>query len=326
MSRVNRTKIGIGGSLLAAAIGLFSLLFWERTESCSALCMGTRAAVSFRLNNWSHPRKTAESGFKIVLESFAEVENAANLHDMESELSRLNATAHLKPFQCSPLLWDILQESRRAWELSGGTFDITIKPLMDLWGFYRKTQTVPPEDEVSRCLEICGLEKVQFCDTDRSVYFTVPGMAIDLGGIAKGYALDLAKQRLSTERPDLKNAVIDLGGNLQLLGNKSLPVRIKSPINPKADALIITLNPPLAVASSGDYERFVVLSGKKYGHIIDPETGYPANKDYAVTVWCNRAVDSDWLSTTMFLRGDDEKLKQKLLRDIPELQMKFVFK
>ena len=260
------------------------------------------------------------------MESFAAVEAVANLHDPESELSQLNAQAHLKPFKCSQLLWDILQESRRAWELSDGACDITVKPLMDLWGFYRKTQTAPPEDEIYRCLETCGLEKVQFCDTGKSVYFTVPGMAIDLGGIAKGYALDLAKQRLSAERPDLKNGVIDLGGNLHLLGDKSLRVGIKSPSDPEKNAQVITLTPPLAVASSGDYERFVVLSGKKYGHIIDPGTGYPVQRDYAVSVWCNRAVDSDWLSTTMFLRGNDEKLKQNLLRHIPELQMKFVFK
>ena len=319
---MRRTRLGIGIAVCLAAVGLVLVMRQERQLHERALCMGTVMGSSFQVPVGSGNGKKL---FRTVRSAYAEVETVADLHRPDSELSRLNATAAVEPFKCSPLLWEMLTESRRAWRLSSGAFDISVKPLMDLWGFYRRRQLPPDPVEVEQCRRRCGLEKVRFDDDDHTVFFTVPGMALDLGGIAKGFALDLAARRLDElgESPD---GILDLGGNLMLLGKRSYRIGIKDPARPEQLAEALELSGPLAVASSGDYERFVVLAGKKYGHIIDPRTGYPAERDWAATVWCRRGVDSDWLSTTLFLRGGQTDLLNGLRSELPEINFKIIRK
>ena len=317
---MTRTRLGIGLAVILAAVGLVLILQQERRLQERALCMGTVMESRFQV---PVRRGNGEKFFRTVRSAYAEVETIADLHRPDSELSRLNATAADKPFKCSPLLWEMLMESRRAWRLSAGAFDISVKPLMDLWGFYRRCQLPPNPDEIEACRQRCGLAKVRFNDDEHTVFFTFPGMALDLGGIAKGFALDLAAKRLNElgESPD---GILDLGGNLLLLGQRSYRIGIKDPACPKQLAETLELTGPLAVASSGDYERFVVLAGKKYGHIVDPDTGCPAVCPWAATVWCRRAVDSDWLSTTLFLRGDNAELLKSLRCELPEMNFKII--
>ena len=296
-------KRTVTGLLLALLLGAAAVWFagFEVKKECirTIPVMGTICDCRLELASGD-----SDTAFKAVSSAFSEVMLLANLYDKSSELAKLNASADKAPFVCSKELYNLLAESRRAYQISSGSFDISVKPLMDLWGFYRKRGTIPPESEITKAKKLCGLDKVIFNDAERSVKFTHKGMALDLGGIAKGYALDLAVEKLAGAGVTVKRGTLNLGGNIYLFGkDQTYRIGIKSPSSPEQIKEIITLTSPGAVSSSGDYERFVILDGKKFGHIIDPATGVPAPRSYASTVYAARGVDSDWMSTTLYLRG-----------------------
>ena len=263
--------------------------------------MGTVAGVSFTGRPGAVPNAIAK-----VETVFAEVQNEANLYNLESELSRLNAQAANAPFACSEELYSLLKIARTAYEKSDGAFDITSKPLMDLWGFYRKRgKGKPAAEEISAVIQLVGLNKVQFNDEARTIFFTVPGMALDLGGIAKGYAVDRAFDAVS--QTGVKTGVINLGGNIRLLpepkrGHEGYRIGIRNPLDPDSIAETLILN-NCALATSGGYERFVTYDGIQYPHIMDPRTGMPASGLLAVTVVALDAVSADWMGTAVFING-----------------------
>ena len=265
--------------------------------------MGTRAACAF----YTSDPETAEAAFAAVKREFDRVTKACNLYDQESELSRLNREAGKEFFVCSELLWRILAEARRAHAASSGAFDVTVKPLMDLRGFYRKRNELPSPEELAEALTRVGLDKLEWDDSRRAVRFTTPGMALDLGGIAKGYALDLAAA--AVRELGVHSGVIDLGGNLYLLpepppGRESYRIGIRSPSGKGDSGEVLELKGPCAVSTSGSYERFVVLAGRRYGHVVDPATGDAPYLDRSATAVAPTGIEADWLSSAAFLRGE----------------------
>lgn len=264
--------------------------------------MGTLAQCVF----FTSDRACADAAFDAVKREFDHVTRVCSLHDPASELSRLNCEAGQGEFRCSPLLWTVLTESRRAYRVSSGAFDITVKPLMDTWGFYRKRSRLPDERELSAARELVGLDKVEWDDARRTVRFRVPGMAFDLGGVAKGYALDLAAA--AVRKLGVESGVIDLGGNLYLLpkpppGKEHYHIGIRSPSGVGDSGEILELDGPCAVSTSGSYERFVVLEGQRRGHVVDPATGEAPFRDCSVTTAAPTGIESDWMSSAAFLRG-----------------------
>lgn len=256
--------------------------------------------------------------------AFEKVALVANLYDRSSELSQLNAKAANQEFPCSDIMWHLLMRAEKAFVESDGKFDVTVKPLMELWGFYRKQKSPPGEAEIRAALQKTGFKKLQFDRSKRTVKFTVPGMALDLGGIAKGYAADLAAEAILKQ--GISRGVIDLGGNLKLLpdlppGKKCYTVGIRNPAK-RNELLAEKLELPggTAIASSGDYERFTILAGKRYGHIIDPVKGIPEALP-AVTVVSGSALDADIFSTSCYLGG--ERTAGKLKKCYPDLQIYF---
>ncbi len=260
----------------------------------------------------------------ICQQEFAEVNRICSLYDRESELSRLNATAAAAPFHCSPEMWSLLMRAKQAYIDSDGNFDVTVKPLMDLWGFYRKRDQIPSDKEILDTMKVVGFDKVEFNEKDRTVLFTVPGMSIDLGGIAKGYAIDRAAEKIISSGID--SGIIDLGGNLRLLpqpppGKKFYRVAIRDPHNRnKTLPEPLTVKPGLSVSTSGDYERFVIFNGKKFSHIISPKTGHPGSVS-AVTVIAGSAMDADVFSTSCALGG--EPTAEKIRAKYPDVEIYF---
>jgi thiamine biosynthesis lipoprotein len=237
----------------------------------------------------------------------------------------LNATAAEREFICSEAMWCLIKRARQAYIESSGNFDITVKPLMDLWGFYRKRgEQSPSEEEINAVLKKVGFDKLILNDSKRSIKFSVPGMALDMGGIAKGYAADLAMAAIA--RCGISSGVVDIGGNLRFLpapppGSKHYRVAIRDPHDPgKTLPQTLEVKPGMAVATSGDYERFVIFNGKRYGHIISPKTGIPG-QNIAVTVITDTALDADVFSTSCAI--GNRNIAAKLQRLHPELQVIF---
>ena len=249
-----------------------------------------------------------------------------NIYDPDSELSRLNAAAFHHPFRCSEELWEILQQARKYYVLSDGAFDVTVKPLMKLWGFHRRRSAVPAREEIEAAKKLVGLEKVIFNDAARTVRFSVDGIGIDLGGIAKGYALDRARERVL--RHGVDSGVLDLGGNLFCLpkpipgrGRSAYRVGIRNPLDKTRIMTVVPMR-DAAIATSGDYERYVVIDGRHYTHIMDAKTGYPASHMLSVSVIAPKGVDSDALSTSVFLKG--AVLARKVREENPAIRILIV--
>ncbi len=325
-------KRTVTGIIIAAVLGIFPVTaaFYLQNRTVETVksqrfqqqfaIMGTAASFTLYCPDEAAFKKALEAGKR----EFEAVVKLANLRDETSELSRLNKSAYDVPFPCSDAMWFILTRAEKAFFESDGGFDITVKPLMDLWGFYRKCRKIPTAEEITAVKAKAGFDKLKLDRNRRTVQFTVKGMALDLGGIAKGYALDRAAQAVVASGIDC--GIIDLGGNLKLLpqtppGKDFYTIGIKNPAKPD-ELLAQTIKLPgnYAVSTSGAYERFVIIENRRYGHIIDPRTGFPAVPN-AVTVTTKSALDSDIFSTTAYLGG--KKSADKLSRSYPGTEFYF---
>jgi FAD:protein FMN transferase len=265
--------------------------------------MGTWAEISLYGD-----KKDTDKAFDIVQKVFNEVNDTCSRFKKDSELSELNRTAAIKPFKCEKMLWDVLVKSKFFYELSGGSFDVTITPLMELWGFFRKQNKIPTHSQIKAALGKVGLNKVVFNEKDHSIFFKNKNIKIDLGGIAKGYAVDLAYEAI--KYLNIKAGVINLGGNIRTFPNPppgreyySIGVRDPFDKNKIMNGTVKILGKSLA--TSGDYEQFVIIDGERFTHIINPITGYPIKDMAADTIICNSALWTDALSTSVFLKGEE---------------------
>ena len=284
--------------------------------------MGTIA----KLDLYGSSREILSRATEEAQEEIRRLEAMCNIYDPRSELSRLNASAFRTPFRCSEELWEILQYARKYHELSDGAFDVTVTPLMKLWGFHRKRSALPGREEMEAAKKLVGLEKVIFNDRDKTVRFSVEGIGIDLGGIAKGYALDMARKKVLSAGVD--TGVLDLGGNLFCLpkpipgkGRDVYRIGIRNPLDRNTLLTVVPIR-DAAIATSGNYERYVVIDGKHYTHIMDAKTGYPVSDMLSVSVIAPKGVDSDALSTSIFLKG--ASLAKKIRHENPAIQVLIV--
>lgn len=243
------------------------------------------------------PQKEA---IKITFDEISRIEELLSKYNTESEVSRLNKFGTLK---ASPETFYIIKKSKEFYSLSEGAFDITIAPLMDLWGFTNRQYSIPSEEKIKDVLKLIGSDKIILHDNSFVIQFKISGMKIDLGAIAKGYAVDCAVKKLREH--GIKSCLINAGGQIYCLGDrfgKPWRVAIK---NPRANGLSSYLKlKNRAVSTSGDYEQYFTKNEKRYAHIINPKTGYPAESSIAsVTIIAMDGLTADALSTSIFVLG-----------------------
>jgi thiamine biosynthesis lipoprotein len=221
----------------------------------------------------------------------------------ETELSRLNRAPADSAFTLSPWLRECLGEAVHLNRISSGAFDPTAEPLMRLWGFYRREGRLPGEAEVDSARALMGGFQLT---GEGQVVKQTPNTRFDLGGIAKGFAVDQVMARL--EARGMTDGLVDLGGNLFCLGGAEgrdhWRVGVRDPLD--RDRYFATLAVSgRALATSGSYERFVTIDGRRYGHIMNPATGRPAEGVLGVTVLAPTAQLADGLSTALFISGPE---------------------
>jgi thiamine biosynthesis lipoprotein len=249
----------------------------------------------------------ARDGFAAAWAELAAVDSAMSLYRPASELVRVNREAAGRPVAISRRTFDVLLAARALSDASNGAFDVTVKPALDLWGFYRKASRRPAPMAVDSVRALVDWRRVELDAAARTVRFTAPGTAIDLGGIAKGYALDRALDALAAR--GLHDALLNLGGQIAARGAppespEGWIVGVRDPLAP--DSLVATvLLADESIASSGGYERFVVLDGVSYGHIIDPRRADPVTDVAGVSVIAKRAIEADALATALCVLGAD---------------------
>lgn len=283
--------------------------------------MGTFASVTFYESRDQLNGKAADTVFGI----FRDMDERFSNYLPGSELSRINRHAFEKPFPCSAEMWEMLLWCRRAHEASHGAFDVTAGPIVALWGMHRPgVNGVPQEAELQEAMKRTGMDKLVFDDGQRTIRFGVEGMSLDLGGIAKGYAVDKAAD--AVRALGVTRGIIDLGGNLSCLegappGRDAYRVGIRNPFKPapgQPPGAVVSFK-GRSVATSGGYERHFTVNGRRYGHIMDVRTGRPVRGMAGVSVISDKAVVSDMLSTSIFINGG--MYVDEILEDFPSVKV-----
>jgi thiamine biosynthesis lipoprotein len=286
--------------ILLAAILLcnsLQIVAQQKRFSFTESKMGSPFSIIFYCNDSAEASRIAKQSFALT-DSFVAI--FSDYID-SSELSKLGASAaaNALPVKVSPALWDILLQSKNAYEKSRGAFDVTIGPLTRLWRKARKAKQFPDKDSVIKTKQLVGCNKIIFDTVQQQVTLTQSGMRLDLGGIAQGYIAQKVLDYLATQ--NIGQALINVSGDIAVSGappgSNGWTVGINIP--EEADELLprTLLLQHKAVTTSGDIYQFIEHDGKRYSHIIDPRTGYGLTSQRNVTVIANDCTSADWLAT-----------------------------
>lgn len=235
-----------------------------------------------------------------------EIDDKMSAFKKDSEISGVNQNAGVKPVIVSEETFRLLQLSKEISKLSGGAFDITLRPLIKLWGINKKLNYIPERHDIDKALKITGYKNLVLNEKNCSAYLKKSGQAIDLGGIAKGYAADEVKRILV--EGGVTSAIINLGGNIVALGAgpNGLPweIGIQNPAAERGIFLGILSAANKTIVTSGSNERFFIKDGVRYHHILDPRTGKPAKSGLlGVTAVGECSAIADAVSTAVFVLG-----------------------
>ena len=223
-----------------------------------------------------------------------------------SEWSAMNREAASRPVRLTPELFALLSACLEYSRISDGAFDITVGPLMKVWGFFKGEGSLPLPDQVKAALNHVGYRHVQLDPGLRTVRFARPDMDLDPGGIGKGYAVDRMVAVL--KQAGVRIALVSASGSsIYGLGAppdqpQGWPITISTPRDPSAAATQVALK-NMSISTSGSYEKFFWADGRTYSHIIDPRTGYPARGTSAVSVLAPRTLDSEAWTKSFFING-----------------------
>ncbi len=295
-------------SFLLPALLLISFLSCAKVPGPFAketYVMGTKAEITI----YGIDRGKAMEAAGEALHELHRIESVMSTWRVDSEISLLNAESSEKPYRIGRELFSLIESSFHFSEITGGAFDITAGPLVKMWGFQGGEPVLPSRDTIDETLSRVGYRKV-ILDADSSTVTLPEGMRLDVAGIAKGYGVDRCVSIL--KGLGVKRALVNLGGNIYAIGSppgrKSWTVGVRDPYGGKGTIGSIALKNE-AVATSGNYENFVLMGGRRYGHIVDPRTGLTVDSVLSVTVVAPTAVESDALSTGLFVLGVEDGSK-----------------
>ncbi|HEY7292422.1 MAG TPA: FAD:protein FMN transferase [Vicinamibacterales bacterium] len=293
-----------------AAIGVIVV-----STACSAPRVDVRARLvqrarvsmgsELQLSAWTGDETAALAAFDAVFAEFDRLESMMSIWRDGSELRRLNAAAGRSPVHVSPDMLSVLESARQISEWTGGKFDVTFGVLSDLWKFDQdQDNTLPDMNEVRRRLPLIDYRALQIDERAGTAFLTRAGMRAHLGGIGKGYAIDRGIAIMRGR--GFRDFMIQDGGDLYVGGLKDgqpWHLGIQDPRGP-ANRTFATIDlSDRTFSTSGDYERFFMVNGRRYHHILDPRTGLPAAGCRSVTIVAPNATLADGLSTGVFLLG-----------------------
>jgi thiamine biosynthesis lipoprotein len=323
MKIFRRNKV-IFACIFLVAVSFLSCTGKDRVEADSGyqIIMGTFAHIVAVAQNAG----TAKNCIRAALEEIHKVDNLMSDYKSDSDISRVNREAYEKPVQVSKSTFEVLQRSIGFSKMTDGAFDITVGPLVALFREAKETKVAPSEEQIAQAKSTVGFEKLKLDSENRTVQFSEKGMLLDLGGIAKGYAID--KSIEAAQRCGAVGAMVDIGGDVRCFG---LPPKGR-------DHWLIGLQDPNsaiegmeggglrlvlkvineAVATSGDYQQFVIIEGKRYSHIMNRRTGKSAESLSSVTIIADNATDADALATAVSVMGAEKGLA--LIEKLPNTE------
>lgn len=259
--------------------------------------MGTNIDVDL----WDTDVLHAKGCIENVMAEMEHINKTMSPYIKTSELYQINLLAAKHPVKISQELFDLIKRSFYFSEISHGAFDITFASIGYRYD-YRK-HIKPSDAEIKASLKEINYRHIVLDDKNRTVFFDMPGVRIDLGGIAKGFAVDKSIERL--QRCGIKDAMVTAGGDSRIIGDhdgRPWMIGIKDPRNKKDSVVAIPLA-NTAISTSGDYERYFIKNGVRYHHILNPRTGKSVRSTRSVTIIAPDATTTDGLSTTVFVLG-----------------------
>lgn len=269
--------------------------------------------------------KGADKAIDKAFDRINEIEQKFSAYLKNSEIYKINNSPYNTFVKVDKEVYDLIKRALEFSDMTDGAFDITLKPISDLWGIGTENEKVPTNEEIKVALDKIGWKNVELDENTYAVKLKKEGMALDLGGIAKGYASDEAARVLS--ECGIENACLDLGGNIVVMGEMPLglfesikygkrfrpfTIGIQEPDAPRGQSGQPVTVENGSVVTSGDYERYFEKNGERYHHIFDPKTGMPAKSGVrSATVIAKEGTVADALSTAFFVIGNDVDGKYK---------------
>ena len=297
----------------ALAVAIIGMLFWfsakNRTVTIDGgfrITMGTIARIMVTAENEQQANEAINTAFDKIFQ----VDELMSDYDPNSLLSKVNQNAFNKPIAVDTALFEVLTAAKAYSCLSDGAFDVTIGPVVQLWRKAKEDNTAPTPEAIAKAKESVGHENLILDTENMTVQFAKDGMSLDLGGIAKGYAIDKAIEIL--QNAGVKGAMVDIGGDLRCFGTPANGkqhwlIGLQDPQN-EEDILLVLNMDDMAVATSGDYRRFVMIDDQKHSHIINPATADSAADLSSVTLIALTATAADALATAVTVLGNEKGL------------------
>lgn len=285
-------------------------------------CLGTLNQLKVYGNE-----KKANKAIEESIKRISEIDDRMSVFKEYSEISKINKNAGKHRQIVSKDTYYVIKEAIKYCSLSKGAFDISIRPIVKLWGIGKKSAKVPGASEINEKLKSVNYSDIVLEKNNSSIFLKNEKQEIDVGGIAKGYAADEVKKILL--KNGIKSAIINLGGNILVIGAKddgtAWNVGIQDPIKARGE-FALTINViNKSVVTSGNYERYFEEGGKKYHHIINPRTGYPSDSDIvSATIISDSSIEGDGLSTGVYIMGVKKAIE--LIEEIKGVDAVFITK
>lgn len=256
-----------------------------------------------------------------AFERLAQLEALLTVNKEGSQIDAVNAAAGKNPVKVGPEAMTIIKRGLHYAELSNGGFDPSVGPLVKLWGIGSDHARLPSKAEIDKAKALINYKDIVLDEAASTVYLKRPGMALDLGSATKGYAAD--EVRAILVRHGVKSGIIDLGGNILVIGKKDKRtpwhVGLQDPDAERGNYIGIASLDDCTMVTSGVYERYFIENGVRYHHILSPFTGYPVQNGLtSVTIITKKSFDADGVTTMLFILGPEKgmELAQKLGIDV----------
>ena len=269
--------------------------------------------------------KGTREAYREMFDRLREIESRMSANRDDTDIAAINRNAGLSPVAVHADVVEVVSTALRYAELSDGAFDPSVGPLVKLWNIGSEGARVPSQAEIDAVLPLIDYRDVVVDAAAGTVFLKRPGMKLDLGAIAKGYAADEVARIIA--RRKIPRAIVDLGGNVLAYGEKkgreSWRIGVQDPSGERGTHIGVLAVKNKTMVTSGVYERFFEVDGKRYHHILNPKTGYPVeNGLLSVTIVADRSIDADGLSTSTFALGAAKG--RTLVESLPGVEAIFI--
>ncbi len=304
-------RIFVLAIMLLINANLFSQQIYKRTLKL----MGSRFDITVIADDSLQAHKYID----VAVAEITRIEKLISEWDPSTQTSAINKNAGIKPVKVDRELFNLIERSIAISKLTDGAFDISYASMDKIWKFDGSMTKMPSEEAIKSSVSKIGYQNIILNKEEMTVFLKYPGMKIGFGAIGKGYSADKAKALLISL--GVKGGIINASGDMNTWGKQpngnDWKVAITNPFDKNKAFALLPIKEG-AVVTSGDYEKYVTFNGKRYAHIIDPRTGYPATGVISTTVFAGSAELADALATSLFVMGVDAGINR--INQLPNVE------